>query len=199
MPASATLDLGPLEYMGTFGPCDLESALPAVLALLLVESKNAFRSGGYRGGTPWAPRMNPNIPAILTALGEGSSGWRSRWGQPMPVLRGTGRLGQSITGRVDIAGKAVEWGTNVEYAGTHQEGGSVTLPGAGRNSKNPKVRPNLVKLLKSKPELKGDLSFLFGMDAVTFKIRKRPVVEMTPAIMADVKRKMLEYRLGAKD
>lgn len=199
MPATATLDLGPMEYMGEFGPVDLEAALPAVLALLLSESKQAFRMGGYRGGTGWAPRMNPNIPAILTALGEGSSGWRSRWGQSTPALRGTGRLGQSITGRVDVPGKAVEWGTNVEYAGTHQEGGSVTLPGAGRQSPNPKVRPNLVKLLKSKPELKGDLSFLFGMNTVTFKIRKRPVVELTPAIMADVKRKMLEFRLGAKD
>lgn len=199
MSASATLELGAtLEGLRDAGPVNVPAALADVAALLLEESGDAFRRQGWRGGTHWAPRITPNVPAILTALAKNEArSWRNRWGQATPALEGTGRLRQSMTTRTNLAEKSVQIGTNVEYAALMQTGGPVTLPGAGRGSANPQIRARLYQVLKSAPAaMRAKLGWLYGVDEVTINVRARPVVELTPDVLREAKARVLRHRVG---
>ena len=87
----------------------------AAQAALVTEVQLAFREERTPYGEKWAPLMRDRTrnKAASAKSGKSSKG---------KILRDTGRLANSITGRLDGARAIV--GTNTEYARFHQDGTS---------------------------------------------------------------------------
>ncbi len=160
---------------------------------MLAEAQQAFRRGGWRGGTRWPDRMVPNIAGIVRDLERGATTLKKRRMQGRPSLVDTGRLRGSMTMKIDEERGSVEVGTNVRYARDHQLGNRVTLPGA--SIANPVIRENLRRLLKKEPQLRSNLGWLFQKDNWTLKLQKRPIIEPTRPVLKRVREIVAEGRL----
>jgi phage gpG-like protein len=75
---------------------------------------------------PWAPRMNPNIPGIITDVNAGRDPRPQRF-TDRPALMDTGNLHGSIAHEV-LSDEIVQIGSTLPYAEVHQIGGESEVP-----------------------------------------------------------------------
>jgi len=104
-----------------------QAALKAIGALMMSESRNAFRAQKF-GNVEWAPRSVPNRFAVLMDFSQGGTTKPpARRFQPRPALvnrGGAGGLQSTIAFRL-VGNDTVEVGTNLPYASVHQFGGTT--------------------------------------------------------------------------
>lgn len=100
-------------------------------ALLKETSQRAFIDQQF-DGEPWAPlyggTQKPpfiNIAGALKDFDDGRTAPKPNRFQDRPALRDTQTLMNSFS--YNVSGKALDYGTVVEYARVHQEGGTVQL------------------------------------------------------------------------
>jgi phage gpG-like protein len=106
-----------------------DRSLEACLIAAKADVKENFARGTAPDGTTWAPLERPR------------QGKRHRNSSPLP-LRDTGLLMASVTavgpGHIeDVQQDGVTLGTSLDYAGIHQDGGTVHIP-ARRRTKGQK-------------------------------------------------------------
>lgn len=123
----------------------LRPLLEDVKGRLLLSTQQNFTAGGR-------PRSWTPLAASTLANRRGSSA---------RILRDTGRLQNSITGRIEQ--RSVLIGTNVLYARIHQEGGTVRVP---------EVRPRTAKVLRF--VVGGQVVYARRARAHTVRIPARP-------------------------
>lgn len=166
---------------------ELAPALDGIGAYLTSKTQAAFREQ-KRGKATWAPRMTPNVPGIVSDLNRGVRPPVRRF-VDSPALRDTGRLLQSITWQVRRR-REVVIGTSVPYAHIHQRGGvqQVTLSKEGRGG--------LVELLRERPELRGELGWLFQRPTFQVRIRARPFLAVTDEDLGVLSEIVRDYLTG---
>lgn len=91
--------------------------LKAAAVMLAASAKECFEQGQSPAGVPWAPLKRPRA--------------NSKGGDK--PLRDKGLLMASLTARgmnhiEDITDDRLEFGTNLDYAGIHQDGGTIHFP-----------------------------------------------------------------------
>lgn len=104
---------------------DLSQPMRVLLVLAKANVKEHFATGTAPDGTVWQPLKRPR------------QGKRHKNSSPLP-LRDTGLLMASVTSagphHVErLTDSSMEVGTNLEYAGIHQYGGTVHHPERSRN------------------------------------------------------------------
>lgn len=175
---------------------DREAALEEIGALLLSEAQAAFRSGGWRGGTPWAPRSVPNVAGIIRDLAGGGQPKARRFSAGQ-VGVDTGRLRNDFDVRVDAEEGSVTLANFTPYADEFDRGGPGG-PFPGAKNRGP-IRQGLALFLRANPQHRGTLGWLFGVESWSYKEKPaRPVIEYTDAIARDVRDIVLSHRLGAE-
>lgn len=158
--------------------------LKQVGALMQSESQAAFKAQKH-GKKGWSGRTVPNVYGIIADLHGTASVPPKRRFEPRPALRDTGRLGSTIAFEL-IGKKAVEVGSNLPYAGVHNEGGPIeSLP------INETVQEKLGKWLKGPGKIwKSSLGFLlnkkFTNQTLKGTVEARPFVGLTKQSIADI-------------
>lgn len=130
------------------------------------------------GNVQWRPRRVPNIFGIIRDFAEGKKKPPTRRWDPLPALRDTGRLYQSIAHRI-VSDDTVQIGTNLDYASVHQFGG---------DSESETITPTMQQaiaewLRKEDPQTNVELGWLtnpkFAGSRLKAKIPARPFVGWT--------------------
>lgn len=155
-----------------------EKTLQRIGAMMTNKSQKAFKDQGRPEGT-WAERGVPNIAGILSDLERGS-GIPDRRFESRPALIDTRRLENSISWQI-ISRTAVEIGTNLEYAPKLHEGGKQVIPVTET------MKEGLADLMQSHPEHKSTWQGLMEVDQVEFDIPARPIVEILPEDVEDIR------------
>lgn len=117
--AHASLDEGDVvrRALAAFG--NLDRLLNAVGLMAVAHSQKAFDDQAF-SGIPWEPRMNPNIPGVITDVNAGKTPRPQRF-TDRPALVDTGRLHASIAHRI-VGPDTVEVGSRLPYASIHHLG-----------------------------------------------------------------------------
>lgn len=104
-----------------------EPLMRAVGQHMVGVTRRAFR-GDQQGRPPgsWAPRMNPNIPGILSDLKAGRTPPARRW-TDRPANVDTNALARSISAEV-TSPTSVRVGSTLPYASEAQRGGPIVIP-----------------------------------------------------------------------
>jgi len=102
---------------------DPKVALKQIGAMMVAESQLAFKAQKL-GKEKWDARAPINVYGIISDFHGGKSKPPERRFERRPALRDTGRLAASIAFNV-ISKTTVEVGSNLPYAGVHQEGGPI--------------------------------------------------------------------------
>lgn len=149
---------------------DLTPVLNGAGAYLVSRAQRSFREQ-RRGSKSWPERMTPNVPGIVSDLNRGATPPQRRF-ESRPALTDTGRLRGSITWSTR-GGKEAIVGTTLPYARKQQFGlpsrHQLTKPGQDR----------LADLLKSRPELRPSLGWLFHTPSFDVKPQARPFLMVT--------------------
>ncbi len=165
-----------------------EAALKKIGALMLAASQKAFREQKF-GKIVWKPRKVPNTFGIITDFSKsGNSKPPKRRFEASPVLINTGQLRRTIN--FALVGKdAVEVGSNLPYAGTHNFGGPIeSLP------LTKSVQEKLLKWLGSKAGQPWQSKLIFltlpGMtnQKLKGKAPARPFVGLTPKLIEEIEK-----------
>ena len=159
------------------------AALSQIGAMMVAASQRAFKEQSYDGDS-WAPRAAVNVFGIIADFHAGKNPPARRL-QRRPALRDTGRLASSIAFKV--AGKTVEVGSSLEYAGKLFKGGPIESKPVTES-----VQALLADWLDRKPQdLKDKLGFLLSekMTGQTLKseVPARRFLGLTDELMRDVK------------
>ena len=161
-----------------------QGALKQIGALVSAESQASFREQKH-GRDKWEPRSDVNTFGIISDFAKGGTPPARRF-ERRPALKDTGRLASSIAFKVQGT-RAVEVGTNLDYAGVQQYGGEVeseTVSGG--------VQRALWKWLKPKDKgLKARLGWLlnrkFRGKTIKGEVPARPFVGITKNTREDVR------------
>lgn len=157
--------------------------------LLVQNSKDAF-IGQRMGSQLWPRPYNGgpfNLAGIVSDLASSASvhdyNLRSR-----PALLASRRLFRSISkDNVHIANDEVSLAPNVPYAAIQQFGGisrqAITLT----------HRRNLVDFLRSHPQYRRRLSFIFRADEMVTNVQARPFLGFTPRLESNMVKAVEEY------
>lgn len=144
-------------------------------------------------GSTWAPRMNPNIPAILQDLERGKAPPARRW-QDRPALIDNGLMRQSVAWQIESL-DTVKIGTVDPKAAIHHFGLERVIPITQA------MKDGLAQLLgtfrrKAKRAAKrgqpmpgrdpSALAFLFRRNELRFKVIARPFVGISDQDQADI-------------
>ena len=169
---------------------DPKDALKQIGALVVAESQRAFKAQEFNRRA-WPERSSVNVFGIIADFHMGRRKPPARRFETRPALRDTGRLASSIA--FEVRGKAVEIGTNVEYAAVHQTGGETESKPI-----TAKVQAAIAAWLKSQPEsLKDRLGWLTSPEAtdqtLTMRVPARPFIGLTANT-----RKAIRKTLGVK-
>jgi phage gpG-like protein len=155
-------------------------ALTQIGRMITSRSKKAFPEQ-RRFGEAWAPRMNPNIPGIISDLGRGVT-VKARRFQERPAVMDTGRLMASIDW-VIVEPTVVQIGTNLQYASDQQFGGSREIFISGtvrRNARSWLLRSSLPAHIVSA------LWWITKSHVFRFAILARPFIGVDDQDMADI-------------
>lgn len=166
--------------------------LKRIGALVTSRTQQRFVTQESPEDGPWAPRMNPNIPGIISDLERGAAVKGRRW-QDRPALVDNGSLRQSISWRLEGTDTTVI-GTVDPHASIQQFGGPRSIP------VTPKVKDGIRGMLKkfrrkerrhwaAAPGFMEDptkLAFLLHTDTFEFKIIPRPFVGLSDQDEDDV-------------
>lgn len=165
-----------------------ERLLKRIGAVLVSAAERAFQQ--QRFGTIEWPARYPNqtepkinIAGALADLAE-SGTIKGRRFDDRPALRDTGRLMNSLSSEAAITVKRGEVyvGTNVPYAGQHQEGG------VSRQTVTQEARAALAEALERARDREDQdrlqalqkLGFLFSVPVLETRINPRPFLGVTP-------------------
>ena len=106
--------------------------LKTVGLLLVAQGQEAFKTQSF-GAFKWPPRYRGvggkyvNAAGVISDALKGGSIKKRRTADRVPAIMDTGLLRRSLTSRTDSFKErgafAIEYGTNVPYAGLHQRGG----------------------------------------------------------------------------
>jgi len=163
---------------------DPRVALKQVGVLMVAESQRSFRDQKH-GRDKWEPRAPVNVYGIIADFAKGSKPPARRF-ENSKTLRDTGRLSASIAFRV-LGRKAVEVGSNLEYAAVLHHGGKIES-----ETITPEVQKSLGKWLKTKKGVgfKDQLGWLlnkkFTDTKLTGEVPARPFVGITKQTINDV-------------
>lgn len=153
------------------------SAIGQAAEIILPGMFGAF-IGGMTG--KWPARRVPNVLGIISDLEAGRSIQAKRF-EARPALVDTGALRDSI--RFTVAGTSVTLLSSMPYASLHEKGGTITrtVPRS--------ILPGLAQFLKSQPEHRSSLGWLFyyakKRKAIKSTIPARPFLAPTPRDIAD--------------
>lgn len=145
--------------------------------LLVTASRNAFDQQAY-AGKAWPARRTPNVMGVVRDLESGATVKDSRF-SGRPALIDTGELKRSI-GWSLLGAKAVRVTATAPYAGLHNNGGTSS------RAVSATVKSNLSIFLKSRPDKRGVLGFLFRRGSVSARVPARPFMGITPLLQAQV-------------
>ena len=137
-----------------------------------IAASEAFDDQG-RPARSWNPRFSPNFAGIVNRLNAGHNP-RPQDFEPKPALHDTGRLKNSLQGRV--SGNTAEVGTTVHYATRMQEGGPslITLTSDGKDRLAKWLRKN-----RTNRFYQESLGWLFGKPSFTVNVQARPFLMIT--------------------
>lgn len=161
-----------------------QRALKQIGVLMVAESQRSFREQKH-GKDTWKARSDVNVYGIIADFAKGSTPPARRF-ERRPALKDTGRLSNSIAFKVN--GRAsVEVGTNLDYAGVHQFGGTVESETITKS-----VQRALNTWLKPKDKgLKSRLGFLLNKkytgETLKGEVPARPFVGITKDTIEDVR------------
>lgn len=159
-------------------------ALKQIGAIIVAESQNAFREQKH-GRDKWDARASVNVYGIVADFAKGGTPPARRF-ERRPVLRDTGRLGNSLAFQVRGT-RVVEAGTNLDYATVHQYGGPIESETITRS-----MQRALWRWLKPKDKgIKASLGFLlnrkFTGERLKGEVPARPFVGITKDTREDVR------------
>lgn len=149
-------------------------------------SVRAFDDQAF-AGDPW-PERYPNqdsgemvnVAGVLADLNAGLTSIPPRRFEDRPALVDTGALRDSINWR-RVDQDAVEVGSTLPYADTHNRGGESRQP------VTPGARKLLARFLRrnkrSRPWLRERLGFLFGIKELVTRVNARPFVGVTDELL----------------
>lgn len=160
-------------------------ALRQIGILMVAESQRSFREQQH-GRDKWPPRSDVNVFGIIADFAAGKRSPPARRFERRPALRDTGRLASSIAFKV-YGRSVVEVGTNVSYAGVHQEGGVVESEPI-----TSAVRRTLWKWLRNRDRaLKRRLGWIlnkkFQNQKIEGEVPARPFVGITKETIRNVR------------
>lgn len=171
--------------------------LKRIGAMVTSRTQQRFTTQEAPDGEPWEPRMNPNIPGILSDLERGAK-VKSRRFQDRPALIDNGDLRQSIAWRLE-GSDTVVIGTVDPKASIQQFGGPRSIP------VTPTMKDGLRGLLRTfrrkarraanaaargqaispGPDM-SRLAFLLHRDTFEFNIIPRPFIGLSDQDEEDV-------------
>ena len=143
--------------------------------VIVEEAQTAFREQRL-GDKVWAKPLTPDLGGIIDDLRKGSSIKPRRFVQADKALVRSSRLMKSIAWRL-IGRKAVEAGSNLPYAPTHQFGlkSELEIP--------TDIHDNLAAFLrkerKRRAGARAELGWMFSLSSITINVRIRPFLGIT--------------------
>ncbi len=185
MAATETINLAGLEALGS-PPRGYEPLLKRYVVLLSSESKKCFDESRGPDGSPWAALKRPRDRQ------RDQKGKKAGGGSGQKPLRDTLLLMLSVTARgeghkEEIGPTSLVWGSNLPYAGTHQEGRTVQVPEI--------ARPRGTKALAWKDGA-GKMVFRRHARAHSVTIPARPFVGMTDRLANQMASMAADYAVG---
>lgn len=166
---------------------DLSPLMERIGQYLVRVCQVAFLNQSF-DGERWPARSAPGILGIVQDLTDSPEVRESRF-TDRPALVQSGALRRSI--RALPGTKTVRITSSLPYAALHQHGGSSSLPVTQA------VRQNLATFLRSRPNLRPKLGFLFRAAAVSAEVPARPflgVPESSRPKLQEIARDWFEQR-----
>ena len=187
-PAPAEWKWSPKDYDKLLGRLkNPQPVLKTVGLLLVAQGQEAFKAQRF-GAFKWAHRYKGspgkyiNAAGALADLAKGGNIKKRRTADRVPALADTGLLRKSLTSKTTSFSEkgafAIEYGTNMPYAGMHQKGGY------SRINVTSKMIDKLHKWLskQNEPDYWDRFGSLFdgsGTHVWRTKLHKRPFIGIT--------------------
>lgn len=162
-----------------------EKALKVIGGVIVAESQEAFRESKH-GDEAWEDTAPVSVYGIIADFAMGRSAPLQRHIERDKPLIDSGNLSRSVVPKV-VSSSAVEVGSNLDYASTHQFGGPIESDTISSD-----VRTGLWKWLKKQnAELKSQLGWMlnkkFKGEKLEGEVPARPFVAITPQTIEDIR------------